>query len=60
LPGSGPMALGHEFSGVVDAVGEAVKGVAVGQPVVVRPEAAHNRIGGGGPGGRIRTLRARA
>jgi threonine dehydrogenase-like Zn-dependent dehydrogenase len=51
LPGGGPMALGHEFAGIVDAVGEAVDGVAIGQRVVVRPEGAHNRIGGGGPGG---------
>ena len=51
LPGGGPMALGHEFSGIVEAAGEAVKGVAVGQRVVVRPEGAQNRIGGGGPGG---------
>jgi len=51
LPTGGPMALGHEFAGIVDGVGEAVGGVAIGQRVVIRPEGAHNRIGGGGPSG---------
>src|SRR3972149_1466547 len=51
--GSGePMPIGHELSGVVDAVGEAVTSVRVGQRVAVNPEAAGNRIGnGGGEGG---------
>ena len=33
----GPIVLGHEFSGVVDAVGDGVTGVTVGTPVTVRP-----------------------
>ncbi|MEI8001749.1 MAG: alcohol dehydrogenase catalytic domain-containing protein [Actinomycetes bacterium] len=33
----GPIVLGHEFSGVVDAVGDGVTRVAVGTPVAVRP-----------------------
>jgi (R,R)-butanediol dehydrogenase / meso-butanediol dehydrogenase / diacetyl reductase len=51
VPGGGPMRIGHELSGTVDAVGEAVKSVRVGQRVVVNPEGAHNRIGNGGPEG---------
>jgi 2-desacetyl-2-hydroxyethyl bacteriochlorophyllide A dehydrogenase len=47
----GPMPLGHELSGVVDAVGEAVTSIRVGQRVVVNPEAGNNRIGNGGPEG---------
>lgn len=32
-----PFVLGHEVSGVVDAVGENVKNVQVGQPIVIEP-----------------------
>jgi 2-desacetyl-2-hydroxyethyl bacteriochlorophyllide A dehydrogenase len=51
IPGGGPMALGHEFSGVVEAVGSEVTGVRVGARVAVRGEAAGNHVGGGGPCG---------
>jgi 2-desacetyl-2-hydroxyethyl bacteriochlorophyllide A dehydrogenase len=51
IPGGGPMPLGHEFSGVVEALGREVTGVRVGQRVAVRGEAAGNRIGSGGAGG---------
>ena len=51
LPGGGPMPIGHELSGVVDAVGDTVTSVDVGERVVVNPEAASNRIGNGGPEG---------
>jgi 2-desacetyl-2-hydroxyethyl bacteriochlorophyllide A dehydrogenase len=51
VAGGGPMRIGHELSGIVDAVGAAVSSVRVGQRVVVNPEAAHNRIGNGGPEG---------
>lgn len=50
IPGGGPMPLGHEFSGVVEALGRDVKGVREGQRVAVRGEAAGNRIGSGGAG----------
>jgi len=50
LPGGGPMPLGHEFSGVVEALGREVTGVRVGERVAVRGEAAGNRIGSGGAG----------
>jgi threonine dehydrogenase-like Zn-dependent dehydrogenase len=45
-----PMALGHEFSAVIDRVGERVKRFQPGQRVVVNPLAGGN-IGNGGPGG---------
>jgi threonine dehydrogenase-like Zn-dependent dehydrogenase len=51
LAGGGPLALGHEVSGIIHAVGEAVEGLEVGQRVAVNPEGAGNHIGGGGPGG---------
>lgn len=51
-PGAGPMALGHEASGVVRAVGAEVTDVAVGQRVVVHPgDDELGRIGGGSPEG---------
>lgn len=46
-----PTPLGHEFSGVVHAVGKHVTGVLPGDRVVVNPMAAGNLIGGGGPEG---------
>lgn len=51
-PGGAPMALGHEFAGVVRAIGAEVGGVTVGQRVVVHPgDDAVGRIGGGAPEG---------
>jgi len=51
IPGAGPMPLGHEVSGIVHAVGEAVTTAAVGQRVIVRtPAGPLNAIGSGGPG----------
>jgi (R,R)-butanediol dehydrogenase/meso-butanediol dehydrogenase/diacetyl reductase len=32
-----PITLGHEFSGVIDALGSGVSGITVGTPVAVRP-----------------------
>ena len=47
-PAGEPMALGHEFAGVVRAVGADVTGVAAGQRVVVHPgDDDVGRIGGG-------------
>lgn len=46
-----PTDLGHEFSAVVDRVGEGVTRFAPGQRVVVNPVAAGNNLGNGGPGG---------
>ncbi len=51
LPGGGPMPIGHELSGVVEAVGSAIAGISPGQRVVVNPEASQNRIGNGGTEG---------
>jgi threonine dehydrogenase-like Zn-dependent dehydrogenase len=36
-PAAGPRRAGHEFAGVVVALGDGVDGLAVGQPVVVEP-----------------------
>lgn len=47
-----PMPLGHELSGVVDAVGAEVSNLALGTRVVLNPTALGNMIGnGGGEGG---------
>jgi len=47
-----PMPLGHEFSGVVEALGSEVRGIEVGARVVVNPISSDNTIGnGGGQGG---------
>ena len=60
IPGGGPMPLGHEISGVVAAVGAAVRSATVGQRVAVRaPAGPQNRIGGGGPGGLAQYLLVR-
>lgn len=48
-PANSPMALGHEFAGVVHETGTRVRGVRVGERVVVNPYA--NAIGNGGPEG---------
>lgn len=52
LPGNpAPMPLGHELSGVVQEVGDNVRGFQVGDRVVVNPTAGGNGIGNGGPEG---------
>ncbi|HEB29193.1 MAG TPA: alcohol dehydrogenase [Porticoccus sp.] len=59
-PNGEPMPLGHELSGVVTVVGDAVDGISVGQRVVVNPMAADNSIGnGGGEGGFTQQLLVR-
>ena len=51
-PSERPMPLGHELSGVVDAVGTEVSNLAPGTRVVLNPTACGNMIGnGGGEGG---------
>lgn len=51
-PAGEPMPLGHEFAGVVRAVGAEVTGVAPGQRVVVHPgDETSGRIGGGSNAG---------
>ncbi len=50
-PMRNPMALGHEASGVVEAVGEEVALTQAGMRVVVNPMGANNLIGNGGPEG---------
>lgn len=47
---SGPIPLGHEFSGIVEAIGSGVRGLTRGQRVVVDPTTPTNYIGSGGPG----------
>jgi 2-desacetyl-2-hydroxyethyl bacteriochlorophyllide A dehydrogenase len=44
-------ALGHEGAGEILEVGAAVKGIAVGDPVVVNPMMTPSNIGSGGPEG---------
>ena len=49
LPGAAsPMAIGHEFSGVIREVGAEVKNVRVGDRVVVNPDSSKNKIGSNG------------
>lgn len=50
-PTSAPMPIGHEFSGIVDAVGAEVRNIEVGTRVVVNPMSNHNQIGNGAPQG---------
>jgi (R,R)-butanediol dehydrogenase / meso-butanediol dehydrogenase / diacetyl reductase len=52
---SGPMPLGHEFSGTVEQVGSAVRGIAVGDHIVVDPMNTDN-LGNGGPEGAFTPL----
>jgi threonine dehydrogenase-like Zn-dependent dehydrogenase len=56
-PSATPMCLGHEMAGVVDFVGREVRGVAVGDRVVVHPgDDALGRIGNGGAQGGLTPL----
>lgn len=48
-PGPQPMALGHEYSAVVDRVGSEVTSVLPGARVVMHPTAAKNLVGTGDP-----------
>jgi len=48
-PGGEPMALGHEYSAVVDRVGSEVTNIRPGARVVMNPIAAANNIGNGNP-----------
>jgi threonine dehydrogenase-like Zn-dependent dehydrogenase len=58
LGARGPMRLGHELSGVVEAVGREVRGLSSGQRVALDPT--HEGIGNGGPeGGFTRRLLVR-
>jgi len=50
-PSEQPMPLGHELSGVVDAVGAEVANLAPGTRVVLNPTACGNMIGNGGSEG---------
>ncbi len=50
-PTAKPMALGHELAGVVDAVGDQVANLRVGDRVVLNPTAGGNMIGNGGEEG---------
>ena len=56
-PGPEPLALGHELSGVIEAVGTGVDGFAVGDRVVVHPGNDElGRIGNGAPEGGLSDL----
>jgi threonine dehydrogenase-like Zn-dependent dehydrogenase len=48
-PGAEPMALGHEYSAVVDRVGSEVSNIKPGTRVVMNPIAAANNVGNGNP-----------
>lgn len=50
-PGGPAMALGHEFSGTISAIGGNIRQWRVGQPVTVSPLSGNNMIGNGGPEG---------
>ncbi len=50
-PTDEPMPIGHEFSGVVEAVGSEVRDIEVGARVVVNPISGENSIGNGAPQG---------
>lgn len=59
-PTRDPMPLGHELSGVVEAVGDEVANLATGTRVVLHPTAGGNMIGNGGrEGGFAPLLRVR-
>jgi 2-desacetyl-2-hydroxyethyl bacteriochlorophyllide A dehydrogenase len=56
-PGPEPMCLGHEVAGTVEAAGDSVTSVRVGDRVVVRPGTdALGRIGNGAPEGGLAPL----
>lgn len=56
-PGPEPLALGHEFAGVVIAIGDQVTRHGIGDRVVVYPGNERlGRIGGGGPQGGLADL----
>ena len=46
-PAAEPLALGHEYSAVVDRVGSDVSNIAPGTRVVMNPIAAANNVGNG-------------
>lgn len=50
-PGPAPMAIGHEFSGIIERIGKNVRTISEGARVVVNPMGAGNAIGSGGPEG---------
>jgi 2-desacetyl-2-hydroxyethyl bacteriochlorophyllide A dehydrogenase len=50
-PAGEPFGLGHEFAGVVEAVGDAVERVTPGMRVIVNPMGDGNGIGNGAPEG---------
>ncbi|MFP6641667.1 MAG: alcohol dehydrogenase catalytic domain-containing protein, partial [Myxococcota bacterium] len=50
-PTGTPMPIGHEFSGTVEELGAEVRGVSLGDRVVVDPQGAANQIGNGGSEG---------
>ncbi|SFR90584.1 Threonine dehydrogenase [Sphingomonas jatrophae] len=54
VPLAEPLTLGHEFAGVVEAVGPGVDGVEPGLRIAVNPDAGF--IGGGGPDGAMAPL----
>ena len=54
-PSQRPMPLGHELSGVVDAVGAEVSNLALGTRVVLNPTACGNMVGNGGREGGFAT-----
>jgi 2-desacetyl-2-hydroxyethyl bacteriochlorophyllide A dehydrogenase len=48
-PLAAPLPIGHEFAGIVDAIGGEVRGITPGMRVAVNPDERY--IGGGGPEG---------
>jgi len=50
-PAAGPFGIGHELAGTIEAVGDAVEGLAPGMRVVVNPMGDGNAIGNGAPDG---------
>lgn len=56
-PGEEPMALGHEVSGIVESIGEAITSIKTGDRVVVHPgDERLGRIGNGAPEGGLADL----
>ncbi len=55
-PSETPLPIGHEFSGVVEGVGDQVTDIASGARVVVNPMSNQNQIGNGGPQGAFAPL----